>query len=154
MSVIREKASWEVEFEKKFSLPTQPSSVIPDIPLTLDDLTDSQLMETYAEFVSWQSYTKGVLVSAEIEEDRLSRVVNLMEVKALIDQWEKRTKGDQVTITKARRDASPLVQEAVEEYQAARAYRKLVEVMYDKCDKGATVLSRELSRRIGLRQKA
>jgi hypothetical protein len=37
-----------------------------------------------------------------------------------------------------------------ESYQAARAYRKLVETMFDSCERGAQLLSRELSRRIGL----
>jgi hypothetical protein len=38
-------------------------------------------------------------------------------------------------------------------YTQARAYRKLVDTVFDRCERGAQVLSRELSRRISLAPK-
>jgi hypothetical protein len=34
-----------------------------------------------------------------------------------------------------------------------RAYRKLVDTVFDRCERGAQVVSRELSRRIGMSGK-
>lgn len=100
--------------------------------------------------MSWVSYAKAELVKAEIDEDRLLNASKFEDASALIGQWAAEAKGDRVTIAKARRDTDPRVIAATEAYRQARAYRKLVEAMFDRCERGAQVLSRELSRRIGL----
>lgn len=107
-------------------------------------------MDSYSEFMSWVSYAKAELVKAEIDEDRLLNSSKFEDASALIGQWSAEAKGDRVTIAKARRDTDPRVVAASEAYRQARAYRKLVESMFDRCERGAQVLSRELSRRIGL----
>ncbi len=60
---------------------------------------------------------------------------------------------DRVTIAKARRDIDSRVTSQQDEHRQARAYRKLVESVFDRCERGAQLLSRELSRRIGLHSK-
>jgi hypothetical protein len=141
------------KFKSKFSLPTRPSDNPPELPDHLDDLDDSDLMDLYTEFMSWVSYTKGQLVQAEIDEDRDGNLCRITEAKVLIEQWGSDVKGDRVTIAKARRDTDHRVVAQQEKYQVSRAYRKLVEAVFESCERGAQLLSRELSRRIGLSSK-
>lgn len=138
------------KFLEKFDLPTKPGPRVPNLPASLDELSDADLMEAYSEFMSWVSYAKAEFVKAEIEEDRLLNASKFEDASALIGQWAAEAKGDRVTIAKARRDTDPRVIAATEAYRQARAYRKLVESVFDRCERGAQVLSRELSRRIGL----
>lgn len=140
-------------FTSRFPLPSRPSSKPPDLPAHLDDMDDSSLMDLYSEFMSWVSFLKGQLVKAEIEEDRESNKCRVTDAKVLIEQWGADAKGDRVTIAKARRDVDTRVIEQQESYQTARAYRKLMEALFESCERGAQLLSRELSRRIGLHSK-
>jgi hypothetical protein len=110
-------------------------------------------MDLYSEFMAWVSYAKGQLVKAEIEEDRESTKCRVTDARVLIEQWGADAKGDRVTIAKARRDVDPRVTTQQDAYQTARAYRKLVEALFESCERGAQLLSRELSRRIGLSSK-
>ena len=141
------------KFKTKFSLPTRPSDNPPELPSHLDDLDDSDLMDLYSEFMAWVSYLKGQLVQAEIDEDRDMNSCRIVEAQVLIEQWGADSKGDRVTIAKARRDTDERVVSQQEKYQVARAYRKLVETLFESCERGAQLLSRELSRRIGLHSK-
>ena len=140
-------------FARKFSAPDRPSSEVPDLPRHLDDLGDSELMDLYTEFMSWVSYAKAEMVNAEIAEEREANALRVLEARVLIEQWGAEAKGDRVTIAKARRDIDSRVVSQQDEHRQARAYRKLVEAMFDRCERGAQLLSRELSRRIGLHSK-
>lgn len=110
-------------------------------------------MGLYNEFMAWVSYAKAELVKVEIEEDRTAHNLKLCEAKAIITQWSDKVKGDTVTLAKARRDVDPAVVEAQEEHLQVRAVRKLTESVFDRCERSAQVLSRELSRRISLAPK-
>lgn len=110
-------------------------------------------MALYNEFMAWVSYAKADYVQAEIAEDRTANNLRIIEAETMINQWEAGSKGDTVTLAKARRDIDPRVIAAQEEHLVARAYRKLVESVFERCERGAQVLSRELSRRIGLAPK-
>lgn len=136
------------KFSKKFSLPKKPGSDLPELPRYLDDLSDEDLMGLYTEFIAWVSYAKADMVQAEIAEERAANDCRLIEAKVLIEQWGSEVKGDRVTIAKARRDIDNRVVVVQRTHQQARAYRKLVESVFDRCERGAQLLSRELSRRI------
>lgn len=138
------------DFLTKFSLPEKPEGSVPDIPSFLDEMPENLLMETYTLFMSWVSYAKAELVIAEIEEERAANSMKITDATILITQWGEGAKGDTVTLAKARRDTSPDVIAAQEKYSECRAYRKLVESVFERCERGAQVLSRELSRRISL----
>jgi hypothetical protein len=140
-------------FKDKFSLPARPGSAPPEIPRDLDGLSDADLMNLYREFMAWVSYSQSELVMAEIDEEKQSHKCRLSESTVLIGQWNSADKADRVTLAKARRDVDPIVVAQQEAYQTARAYRKLVETMFASCERGAQLLSRELSRRIGLGSK-
>ena len=53
-------------------------------------------------------------------------------------------------MAKARRDVDPRVKEQQSQYYQSRAYRKMVDTVFDRGERNANVLSRELSRRISL----
>lgn len=138
------------DFLKKFSLPDRPDGAVPEIPTFLDEMPDNKLMEAYTLFMSWVSYAKAELVVAEIDEERSANDLKITEATTLIGQWEEKDKGDTVTLAKARRDSSEEVMLAQTKYSERRAYRKLVESVFERCERGAQVISRELSRRISL----
>jgi hypothetical protein len=140
-------------FNNKFELPKRPGDNPPQIPFDLDDMDDRDLMELYSMFMSWVSYAKAELVKAEIDEDKEANLARILEARVLIEQWGAEAKGDRVTIAKARRDIDDRVVLQQEKYQNTRAYRKLVEALFEGCERGAQLLSRELSRRIGLHGK-
>ena len=64
-------------------------------------------------------------------------------------QWSG-DKNDTVTLAKARRDTDENVVSLQELHLNSRAYRKLVESVFERCERGAQILSRELSRRISV----
>lgn len=149
MRVVRHQPNESAidKFTDKFSLPNRPSQEIPDIPQFIDEMAESNLMSLYGEFMAWLSYAKAELVKAEIEEERTANNCKVIEATILIGQWGS-AKGDTVTLAKARRDTDPEVIEAQDLHLTSRAYRKLVESVYDRCERGTQLLSRELSRRI------
>lgn len=123
---------------------------MPEIPTYLDELSDADLMSVYGEYMAWMSYAKAELVQAEIVEEQKANDLKVTEAETLIGQWGVSTKGDTVTLAKARRDVDPSVVRAQEKHLEARAYRKLVDSVFERCERGAQLLSRELSRRISM----
>lgn len=107
-------------------------------------------MELYSQYMSWVSYAKAELVQAEIDEERVANDLKITEAEVLIGQWGVSTKGDTVTLAKARRDVDPEVIKWQNKHLEARAYRKLVDSVFERCERGAQLLSRELSRRISM----
>ena len=138
------------EFLSKFPLAFKPEGEFPELPSYLDDMPDSELMELYTKFINWGSYAKSELVQAEIVEERSAASQKFSEATTLINQWGEGAKGDTVTLAKARRDVDPAVISTTEEYLQARALRKLTEAVFERCERGAQVISRELSRRISM----
>lgn len=110
-------------------------------------------MDLYGEFIAWVNFAKAELVQAEIAESTAENDLHLREAAALIGQWSADAKGDRVTLAKARRDVDQNVMEGREEHLRAKSYRKLVEAMFDRCERCSQLLSRELSRRIGMAPK-
>lgn len=153
MRVLKREATTEpapvARFKRQFDLPDRPSASIPDLPHDMDDLSDSDLMEAYREFVAWVSFAKAELVKAEIAEEYEAHTLRVTEAHCLIQQWDTESKSDRVTLAKARRDVDPQVVSQQEALLAARAYRKLSEALFDRCERGAQLLSRELTRRVG-----
>jgi hypothetical protein len=138
------------DFLSKFPLADKPESEFPQLPTFLDELPDPELMELYTQFMSWGSYAKSELVMTEIAEERAANDLKLMEARTLIGQWGDGAKGDTVTLAKARRDVDTEVVSTQDIYLEARAFRKLTESVFERCERGAQVISRELSRRISL----
>jgi hypothetical protein len=152
MSVVSVEALEEEygNFHKHFSLPVKPGNDIPEIPFNLDDLTDSELMSYYSKYTAWLNYAKAQLVLAEIAEENTANDLDFAKASTLINQWDAKIKGELVTIAKAKSSVSEGVLNAQNAYTKARAYRKLVDTVFDRCERGSHLLSRELSRRISI----
>jgi hypothetical protein len=90
------------------------------------------------------------LTLGEIDEERTRNELEYLQSSILIEQWDNKMKGDLVTVAKAKRDIDPRITSQVELYTSKRAYRKLVDTIFDRCERGAQVVSRELSRRISM----
>ena len=153
MKINRAPQTPKERFLSNFNLPKRPGEEVPELPRSLDDLPDESLMDLFSEFTAWMNYAKAALVEAEIEESAAENALKVSESKALITQWAADAKGDRVTLAKARRDIEPFVVSDRDSHLNARAYRKLVEAMYDRCDRCCQLLSRELSRRISMSPK-
>lgn len=138
------------DFLSNIPVVPRPEGEFPELPLFLDELPDPELMELYSRFINWGSYAKHELVQAEIVEERTANQQKFSEATILIEQWGEGAKGDTVTLAKARRDTDPAVVQAANDYLEARAVRKLTEAMFERCERGAQVVSRELSRRISM----
>jgi hypothetical protein len=138
------------KFFLRFDLPKKPGDEIPGLPSYLDELSDADLMALYSQMVSWVNYAKAEVVQAEIIEENTLSALRQTEAFALISQWDDTNKGDTVTMAKARRDVDPEVGVRRRKHHEARAYRKMVDTVFDRCERNANVLSRELSRRISL----
>jgi hypothetical protein len=116
------------------------------VPLDLTSVSDQDLMEMFAKAVAWQNFVAATAVEAEIlEADREAELAKL-GADAVLANWEGKS-----TITKARlvRDSTPEVVVAQEAYRAIRARRKRAQVVQANAERIATLVSRELSRRIG-----
>jgi len=138
------------KFLKNFQLPDKPEGLLPELPRNIGDLSDEDLMELYTVFMAWLSYAKTQLTLGEIDEERTRNELEYLQSSILIEQWDNKMKGDLVTVAKAKRDIDPRITSQVELYTSKRAYRKLVDTIFDRCERGAQVVSRELSRRISM----
>ena len=138
------------KFLQNFQLPDKPEGLLPELPRNIGDIGDETLMELYTTFMAWLSYAKTQLTLAEIDEERTRNELEYLQSSILIEQWDNKTKGDLVTVAKAKRDIDPRIVSQIETYTSKRAYRKLVDTIFDRCERGAQVVSRELSRRISM----
>lgn len=126
------------------SLPNKPPNEMPQLPEDVTDLSDRDLMQTYATYVAWSEYANTQLAIASVDEKHAEREHNLIELRT---QARYRDAGDNVTTARSNARLDDDVQQAYQRVINAEAYRKLLEVVASNCDKAAALLSRELTRR-------
>lgn len=131
-----------------FVLPRRPSRGLPEIPLDLPDLGDKRLMELFTAYVVWNNFIDVRRVQAEIEEANAETRLKVLEAMSLAGGWEG-GKDARITIARAERDMDPEVIAARNEHDEAKARRKLLGVLSNNMERGAALLSRELTRRVG-----
>lgn len=132
--------------EQGLDLPEKPVSGMPGLPDRLTDMSDTDLMESYAEFVAWSDYTTSQVAAAAIDERAAQAELDAVEAQVMLSEWTGKT-GDRVTLQKARAAADPQVIEARSRLEERYAYRKLVESIAASMERNAQMLSRELTRR-------
>lgn len=109
---------------------------------------DEALMELFAKAVSWQNFAASVAVESEVREADAEQALATEEASVMIRSWTG-AKEDRVTISRAQRDVDPTVQEALKSLHAIKAARKRAQTVRDNAERIASLVSRELSRRIG-----
>jgi hypothetical protein len=132
-----------------FVLPPRPAFDIPKIPLALTDLADDQVIRLYVKLTRYQDHVHGQLVEAEIDEASAENIVEFAKARFLAESWQG-TSQDRVAVQKAQALTDNRVKELTENYEKARAKRKLYTVMLDSLARDANVVSREISRRIAM----
>lgn len=142
LGVLAEKTVSMLEAQG-LKLPGKPSSQMPELPSDATDLGDAELMSLYSEFVAWGEYAESQSAAAAVDEKEAERRLAsaiAREIARGLDEGKK--------ITEARADAKAVTGAYEEEVLSAEAYRKVVESVSSACDKSASLLSRELSRRL------
>lgn len=102
-------------------------------------------MRLFSLYVAWNSYLDVMRVQAEIDEASAETDVKVLEATTMTGWGPK----DKVTFARAERDLDPTVIAARQKFETVKAKRKIFMVMCGNMDRGAALLSRELSRRIG-----
>jgi len=128
-------------------LPARPLAGLPEIPANLPDIHDKRLMEIFALYVGWNNYIDVQRVTAEIEEANAETAFKLLEATGIVAGWD--NPKIPVTVTKAEAQSDPEYVEAKTRFDQAKARRKMLAVLSNNMERGAALLSRELSRRIG-----
>jgi hypothetical protein len=139
-----QKATRRLEREDLY-LPPKPQGDVPELPEDPTELSDGALMSLFARTTSWVEYTGARLAAAEVDEK--SSVDTLEAHKALSAVRNSNQKT--VTAAKAMAYEDPEYVAAQEAKTAAYAYRKMLQAIYDSADRKNTLLSRELTRRVG-----
>jgi len=127
------------------SLGFKPDEEIPNLPRDLTSLSDQRLMNLFSEYVSWQNYAATEFARCEVEEARADAAVRYAEASVMILSSDKET----VTKTKATMINVPDVQAARDRALEAYAARKMTSVVHANCERCVSLISRELTRRVG-----
>ena len=128
--------------------PPRPEGSIPEVPLDLADVSDSDLMEELREHTEWANHLGAELVLAEITEESAQTIFERMKTETML-RLEPAYKGETMTERKARAGLSVEVREAEDEFLAAKAYRKVLANIYESAERKASNISREITRRVG-----
>ena len=126
----------------------RPAKGVPEIPLNLPDLHDKRVMEIFALYVAWNNFLDVQRVTVEIEEANAETDLKLLEATSMAAGWEG-PKESRITVLRAERDIDPEVVAARSRFENAKARRKMLAVLCGNMERGAALLSRELTRRVG-----
>lgn len=130
-------------------LPERPEGEVPVLTAPDGDLgewSDGVLMTQFTLFTRWADHLNVEVALAEITEATAERIFRRIRDVAMLGVSPAR---GQVTAAKAAAGLSAEVIEAEDEAASAKAYRKLVQSLYENVERDASLLSRELTRRLG-----
>ena len=101
-------------------------------------------MEIFAAYIAWANFIDVRRVEAEIEEATVET-----EIKVLTAQYMLSDPTAKVTTLRAEKDLDPQVLAAQGRYDVVHARVKMLTVLSNNMERGAALLSRELTRRVG-----
>lgn len=127
---------------QRIYLPRRPGRAFPDIPDDPTEMTDADLMRLMTSLTKWAEFLGTQLACAEVDERHAETAMEKARALATLSG------GRSVTEQKAKAYESDAYNDAREKYQTAHAYRKLVNVVFDNCDRFSALMSRELTRRV------
>lgn len=147
----RSQRGWDTDSllaQKGLRTPDRPDeSDVPELPANLSEVSDTVLMSLYNRLVNWAGFAGGELARATIDEKKAERALSRVETLYTVQYKSEKT----VAATKARVALEPDYQEAEDKVDSCFAYRKMVESIYQDCERKAAAASRELSRRLARR---
>jgi hypothetical protein len=118
---------------------------VPELPEDPTELSDGALMTLFVRMTSWVEYAGGRLAAAEVDEKSCGDTLERSKALSAVRNSSEKT----VTAAKAKAYEDEEYLAAQEAKQNAFAYRRMLQAVYDSADKRATLLSRELTRRVG-----
>lgn len=149
-ATIEAKAAAEKAGLEFVGKPGGGSPVLPEDPTTLDD---SQLMVLFTRFVAWADFSASQLAFAEVDENAakaaLDEKKDIILIRHMPSSEALRKREETMTRVKAEVDTHADVVELQQKFLNAYALRKLLNVTFERYDRDAALLSRELTRRTG-----
>lgn len=121
---------------------------MPDVPLDLTMLNDADLMALFAKSVAWQNFAATISTEMEVTEAEWDTQVSHRRAQVLIKSWTG-AKEDRVTISKAQQELDTEVQKREAKLSQVKAARKRAQTVRDNAERIASLVSRELTRRVG-----
>ena len=143
-----QEAAKEKLLRKGLPIPRRPKGDFPEIHVDDEygEWTDEQVIAEMQIFTRWADYLTVQLPLAEAAESTADRVHRrIRDLKTLSQDAPK----GQVTLAKMSVALSEEVVEAEDVAAQAKAYRKLVAGLLENVTRDASLLSRELTRRVG-----
>lgn len=130
---------------EQIEMPERPGESIPRLPSDPTELDDGSLMSLFRTLTEWGSYQGARLAVAEVEESYAEAEVKRLESIA----QAKNAGAKNVTTIKSLTYTDPEFIEAKEVHFKAYANVKILRGIYEATEKKGTLLSRELTRRVG-----
>ncbi len=122
---------------------------MPRLPARVAEMADDMLMELFTELTRWADHIGGVVTMHEIDERYAESYYELVWAQVLA-HVSPRTRGEgSVTVAKAEATQDPKVREAVDRRDLIYAKRKWLQQMRDNLERDTSLISRELTRRLG-----
>lgn len=106
-------------------------------------------MQLFVGLTRWTDYFGGLLAICDVEERSANLILEKAKALALLKAGGARGRDDRVTYAKAEVAVDPEVTEHEAAYESAHAKRRFAAVHFEASERDASLVSRELTRRIG-----
>lgn len=131
---------------EEFTAPKKPDGEMPDLPPSLDGMTDSKLMDWYQVFNHWFAWQDYMLALKQMSEDTAEVELANAQADAMVGAHERFPKAH-ASLLKATAEASPEVKAARAKLLLTKSERRLIERQKTRAERAYQHCSRELSRR-------
>lgn len=121
---------------------------MPYLSEDLGDVSDRLLMDLYQKYTEWTNYMAVHVTKAEVDEDDAEAALREAESTFTLRIVEPGKPGIQRAIKQ--RDLDPEIRELSFEVRKRKALRKMLQTRMQNNERSIQLISRELSRRIGL----
>jgi hypothetical protein len=108
-------------------------------------------MGLFVALTRWTDHLGVAVAMAEVEERCAEAILQKAQALVLLRDWGG-GRDERVTMAKAQRDVDPEVEERQDIFDTAHAYRKMLSTLFTSTERDASVVSRELTRRVGRRE--
>lgn len=121
---------------------------IPLLPDDLGELSDDELMDIFNRMTQWCNFVATQLVKVEIQEDDIDARLRVMESSYVVANVPVGERGLQRAQRELHTDTEIIAMRDVQLQR--RALRKMTATLFANTERSITLISRELSRRIGM----
>lgn len=123
-------------------LPAKPRGTVPSLPEDITELGDEDLMVLFTDLTAWSDYASSQHAVSAIEEREQQRLVDIKKAKFM-------SVAGSGSVSEAKAKAESEAEEEGIEVVSRYAYRKVLESIASNFERDISLVSRELSRRLG-----